>query len=213
MDIIDHQLLRNCEKLKIPVIVSTGAATIQEVYDAAAIIPSESLCLMQCVSNYPASLEAQNLSVISTYKNIAAKVGYSDHTKTNLSAQIAIALGASVIEKHITLDKTSDGPDHSTSLTPEEFKEFTQSIRQVQNMMGNPLKKVQSEEENMRKVSRKSLYWSRDIEAGRFIGIDDFIQSRPGDGIYSSQIPDLIGKKARTDLKAGSLVNILDIYE
>lgn len=211
MDIVDHQLLSGCNSLGVPVIVSTGASTIQEVYDAARLIDYDKLCLMQCVSNYPASVEAQNLGVIATYKNISSRVGFSDHTITNLSAQLAIALGATVIEKHITLDKTSDGPDHSTSLAPAEFQDFTRSLSQAQQMIGSPLKNLQPEERNMRQVSRKSLYWSRDIEPGSYITEDDLFQSRPGDGLYSSHLAEIVGKISASDLKAGYLAKLGDV--
>ena len=167
-DIIDlplHEFLASTAK---PVIISTGMATLEEVDEVIEIYKAENnmnITLLHCVSNYPCKFESLNLSVISSLKDrYNLPVGYSDHAVGCMPAVASIALGASVIEKHFTLDKNLSGPDHKASSTPDEFKELVDLIRLAEISMGDPIKRVQEEEKQMRAVSRKSLFFSKNLK-------------------------------------------------
>ena len=133
-------------------------------------------------------------------KKYKIPVGFSDHTKSLVSGAIAVALGAKIIEKHFTLNCKDKGPDHYTSLNPKEFKEYTQSIRDTEKMLGTKDKKLQKEEIDMKQVSRKSLYYARKLKKGVKISANDFLNLRPGTGINSFEIRNLVNKKLKKNV-------------
>ena len=213
-DIIDlplHEFLASTAK---PVIISTGMATLEEVDEVIEIYKAENnmnITLLHCVSNYPCKFESLNLSVISSLKDrYNLPVGYSDHAVGCMPAVASIALGASVIEKHFTLDKNLSGPDHKASSTPDEFKELVDLIRLAEISMGDPIKRVQEEEKQMRAVSRKSLFFSKNLKKGHILLLEDLTLKRPGSGLYAKTIPDILGKKLISNIEADSMVNIKD---
>lgn len=187
-------------------IVSTGMATLGEIEQVVNIYRKAEckLVLLHCVSNYPCSIESLNLNVITTLRNaFHCEVGYSDHANGSLPAALSVALGATVVEKHFTLDKTMDGPDHKASSDPEEFLDLIQAIRNAETALGDPFKVVQDEEQQMRTVSRKSLFLDMDIAKGTCFEKHMFTLKRPGTGLYESELRYVAGSIATRDIDKG----------
>ena len=211
VDLLLHEYLANTGK---PVIISTGMATLEEIDEVIEIYrrnDNMNITLLHCVSNYPCKFESLNLSVITSLKKrYNLPVGYSDHAIGYIPAVASILLGAVVIEKHFTLDKNLPGPDHKASSTPEEFKELVDSIRLAEISLGDPIKRVQKEEEQMREIARKSLFYSRKLLKGDILLLEDLTLKRPGTGLLASYIPSLIGKKLACDISTDSMVSLKD---
>lgn len=162
----NHLMLEKVARKGLPIILSTGMATLEEVKEAVGIVKqyNDKLILLHCTSNYPAKIESVNLRVIQTLeKEFDLIVGYSDHTEGILIPQLAVAAGAKVIEKHFTFDKSSEGPDHKASISPEELKEMVVAIRQIEVMLGNGKKEPVHEELETKEVVRKAIVAKMDI--------------------------------------------------
>lgn len=161
-DVTNKTLLLETAKSKLPVILSSGAADFFELSRAISFLEKEGtdkLCLLHCVSIYPTPPEKANLKVLETFKNLYTfPIGFSDHTTGNIAASVAVSLGACMIEKHFTLDKNLDGPDHVISASPEELKNVCESAFISWKMKGNGEKKSWPEEINGRFFGRRSLY-------------------------------------------------------
>ncbi|WP_454442543.1 N-acetylneuraminate synthase family protein [Vibrio bathopelagicus] len=212
-DIVDlslHKFIAQNAKIAI---VSTGMATLGEIEPVVEIYRQHDckLTLLHCVSNYPCATESLNLNVITTLKSaFLCNVGFSDHAVGALPAVASVALGASVIEKHFTLDKTMVGPDHKASSDPAEFTELVKAIRETEIALGSPIKSIQQEEMQMRKVSRKSLFLTKDVKYGEVIMSDMLTLKRPGTGIYEAELSIIIGSISTMDLFAGDMLKIGD---
>ena len=185
--------------------MSSGAATFEEAMEASVIL-KQFICMMQCTSNYPASHASLNINVLDSYRSFCTMIGYSDHSSDTLASQLALAKGSSYFEKHLTLDKTQAGPDHIASLDAREFKEYVVAIKHAAKILGSSKKDVQPEELDMRKTSRKSLHFCRNICKGEKLQREDMFLSRPGHGIYTKDINDLLGKELLCDVEEGSLI-------
>jgi len=214
-DIVDLSLhtfiARNAEVA----IVSTGMATLGEIEQVVGIYRKHScqLTLLHCVSNYPCANGSLNLNVITTLKNaFFCDVGYSDHAVGPLPAVASVALGATIVEKHFTLDKNMVGPDHKASSDPKEFSELVSAIRETEISLGSPIKTVQKEEMQMRKVSRKSLFVAKNITKGDVFTADMFVLKRPGTGLYELELSNVVDAIATKNLIAGEMLKIGD-YE
>ncbi len=211
-DIVDiplHEFLADTGK---PIIISTGMATLDEIDQVIDIYKSKknmNITLLHCVSNYPCKLDSLNMSVINSLKErYNLGIGYSDHAKGYLPSVAAVALGSRVIEKHFTLDKNLPGPDHKASSTPDEFRELVEAIRSCEIFMGSPKKTVQEEEKQMKKVSRKSLFFKNDMKKGNVIKENDITLKRPGTGLYAKYIPEIIGKTLLRNVEGGTMVSL-----
>ena len=186
----------------IPVILSTGMADIDEIKDATNILLSNklkkrNLSILHCTSQYPAPFKEINLNAIPVLKNLFdVNIGYSDHTLGIEAAIAAVALGAKIIEKHITLDTNFDGPDHKASITPTEFRKMVSAIRNIEQGLGDGHKIPSIEEIKMRNVARKSIIASKKIEKGEMLSFDNVFIMRPGNGISPMEIKKVIGTKA-----------------
>jgi N,N'-diacetyllegionaminate synthase len=206
-DIVDLQLHKILASTRKSVIISTGMATLGEIEEVLAIYASEDISkvsLLHCVSNYPCSYQSLNLNVLKNLKQLFnLPVGFSDHAIGPYPAVASVALGAQIIEKHFTLDKNMPGPDHKASSTPEEFAQLVNAIRIAEISLGSGIKVVQDEEVEMRAISRKSLYFTKDIKKGEVININDLALRRPGFGIYANMLPVVIGRKATKDIESG----------
>tara|TARA_X000000368_G_scaffold387298_1_gene347924 strand:+ start:17362 stop:18381 length:1020 start_codon:yes stop_codon:yes gene_type:complete len=214
-DIVDFPLHDYLSKINKDVIISTGMATKEEVIEVMSFYKKKinKPYLLHCISNYPCLDKNINLNVINFLKSInGERVGFSDHSVGNFASIGAITMGAKVIEKHFTLDKNLDGPDHKASSTPSEFKSLVNDIRKMEKLMGSENKIVYEEEMQMRKVSRKSLFFKKNIKANTIIGIEHLTLKRPGTGIYSTYIKDVIGKKAKQDVFKDEIVTFEKIY-
>ena len=195
-----------------PMIVSTGMSSMDEVAAAVQTIKeggNQDVVLLHCVSNYPADPADANLRAMRT---IAAAfnvpIGYSDHTPGIEVALAAVALGACVIEKHFTLDRDLPGPDHQVSLEPSELAALVRGVRTVELALGEDRKVPTPSELEVAAKVRKSLVAARDIPAGTTLTADLITIKRPGTGLPPSMRPLLVGRKAKKDITAGSLLTL-----
>ena len=187
------------------IILSTGMATLKEVKQALNVLykaGNEDVALLHCVTEYPAPVEEVNLKAMDTMqKAFKVPVGYSDHTLDIEIAIAAVALGAGIIEKHLTLDKNMKGPDHKASLDPDEFANLVKSIRNVEKALGNGIKKPALCEKKNIDVVRKSLVAADDILKNAKIKREQVVAKRPGNGIPPKDLERLLKKRARMNIK------------
>jgi len=188
----------------IPIILSTGMSNLGEIEEAVDTVYSKgnkNLALMHCVSSYPASVTDLNLNVIKTLKQaFGVPVGFSDHTQSKLAPIIAATMGADIIEKHFTLDKEMEGPDHKASADVEEFEFFINGIREMESMRGTSIKKPVESEMEIQKTYRKSLFANKEILKGKTITSDVISVKRPAEGILPKYLNNIIGKTAKKDI-------------
>jgi len=198
-EITNYSYLKKIASLKKPVILSTGMSTEEEVGEALEILDEggQEIILLHCSSSYPTLMEDVNLNAMNALKlKFHKRVGYSDHTPGIEAAIAATALGACVIEKHMTLDKTMPGPDHRASLEPNEFKQMVDSIRKVEIALGDGIKKPTQAEQKNRDYVRKYLVASREIKKGEVFTLQNLCAKRCGYGISPMRIYSLLGKTA-----------------
>lgn len=207
-EIVNLPFLRHVAAKGRPVILSTGMAEMDEVEAAVAEIAAtglRELILLHCVSDYPADPAEANLRAIDTMQRATGlPVGFSDHTKGTAVALAAVALGACVIEKHFTLDRTLPGPDHRASLEPDELAALVRDIRAVERSLGDGRKRPQPSEMGNRAVVRKSLVAARDLPAGVALEAADLAAVRPGTGLSPAVAPRLVGRRLRNAISAGT---------
>ena len=210
-DLTCHPLLAHLATKGRPVILSTGMSDMQEVEDAVTCIKRTHpvpLALLHCVSCYPAPADECNLRVMRTMEErFALPVGFSDHTEGDAIAFAAVALGASIVEKHITLDRNLPGPDHAASIEPADFTACVQGIRAIESALGDGEKRARPSELNARAVARKSLVAVRFIAAGSAIRAEDVRWSRPGTGLAPSALARLVGRRAACDIDSGAVLH------
>ena len=209
-EITDFPLLRYIAKKEKPVILSTGMSILGEVEEALNVIRNEGaedVILLHCVSNYPARIEEVNLRAMETLKQaFKIPVGFSDHTLGITVPIAAVALGACVIEKHFTLDKNLPGPDHKASLEPDELKGMVKGIRDAEKSLGNGVKKPTEDEEQVKKIARRSVIAKIDISEGTVITEDMLDVKRPGIGIEPKYLDMIAGRKVKRGIKYGELI-------
>ena len=202
-------LLHVAKKMK-PIILSTGMSTLGNIEEALNIIYStgnRQVQLLHCVTEYPAPYRDINLRALITMKNaFDIPVGYSDHTMGNEVAIAAVALGAEIIEKHFTLDKNMDGPDHKASLEPDEFKDMVSAIRNIEIAMGDGIKRpAECELKNMA-IARKSIVAARSIKKDEKITRAKVVIKRPGHGIQPNDLMKIIGRRAKHDIEVDEVI-------
>lgn len=197
-DIVNLPLLREVAGIGRPLVVSTGAATRAEVERAARwLAPLPELAFLQCTSSYPTDDDHAAIGGMIEIAAVTGRaIGYSDHTASVDTGALAVAAGACILEKHLTYDRTAQGPDHSASLDPAQFAEYVRLARRAARMVGSPLKELQEIERDVRTVSRQSLVAVREIPAGAFIAREDLTVKRPGTGICASRIDEIVGRRA-----------------
>lgn len=198
----------------VQIFLSTGMSTLGDIERALAVLDfvkiKEKITILHCVSSYPAPISELNLNALKTLRKcFTCKVGYSDHSEDILAPVISVALGATVVEKHITIDKDLPGPDHKASITPDTFAEMVSQIRYCENMLGDGIKKVANSEYETKVVARRSIRASRNIKEGSLITEKDLFYKRPGDGLSPIYINKVVGSKASRNYRSGDL--ILDI--
>lgn len=190
-----------------PVIMSTGIAEIGEIYAAVEACRSqgnENVILLKCSSSYPSPLEDINLKTIPNMREtFNCSVGLSDHTMGYSVSTVAVALGASVIEKHFTLSRSDGGPDSAFSMEPEEFSSMVKSIREVEKALGTVTYELTEKQRNSRQHSR-SLFVVKDIKKGEKFTSENVRSIRPAFGLKTKYTNEVIGKKARKDIKGGT---------
>lgn len=210
-DLTNSPLLEHVASKGKPVILSTGMSELSELIEAVSVLNiagCENPVLLHCVSNYPAEPAEVNLRAMQTMRSaFDVPVGFSDHTKGIDVALAAVALGACVIEKHFTLDRTLPGPDHRASLEPAELRELVRSIRRVETALGSGRKVPTASEIETAKVARRSLVAARDIPAGATLERDMVVMRRPGTGLSPAMLNTLLDRRAVCEIAAGTLLN------
>lgn len=192
-----------------PVILSTGMSELSEVDEAVATIRrhNDQLVVLQCTSTYPCDNDQINLRVIQTYRErYGCVVGYSGHERGLAPTEAAVALGASVVERHFTIDRTMIGPDHAASLEPTGLQRLIRNIRNIEKALGSPEKRMLDGERKVRDRLAKSIVARRDIPAGATITADMLGVKGPGTGLKPSVLPLLVGVVAESPIRADTLV-------
>lgn len=211
-EITNYPYLVEIAKTGLPVILSTGMSEIAEI-DAAMKVLRDNGCteitLLHCNTQYPTPYEDVNLLAMDTLKKrYGVPVGYSDHTSGIEVPIAAVALGAKVIEKHFTLDKMMEGPDHKASLEPYELKAMITSIRNIEKALGSTEKKVSESEIPNKAVARKSIVAKCDIIKGEILTEDNITTKRPGNGISPMRWNEVLGTKAVRDFEEDELIEL-----
>ncbi len=211
-EITNIPYLRKVASIQRPVILSSGMATLGEIESAINVMEGEGLSrdkidVLHCTTEYPAPFSEVNLRAISTIRSaLKVSVGYSDHTLGTDIAIAAVALGASIIEKHFTLDKSFIGPDHKASLEPHEFSSLVKSVRIIEKSLGNGIKKpTKSEILNMNAI-RKSIVASKKIKVGDLLTENNITTKRPGSGISPLRWDDIIGSESKYSYEIDELI-------
>ena len=194
------------------VIMSTGMCNIKEILEAIDVLEENGtteLVLLQCNTQYPTPYEHVNLAAMNSIAQTThKKVGYSDHTQGIEIPIAAVAMGATVIEKHFTLDKNMQGPDHKASLEPKELKDLVSAIRNVEKAIGSEIKEPSPSERRNIAAARKSVVASKDIKMGDVFTADNITTKRPGTGISPMKWYDVIGKIATRDFAEDELIEL-----
>ena len=193
-----------------PVILSTGMSTMQEIQEALNILNKNGcgkVTILHCNTEYPTAMKDVNLLAMDTIRKVCnVEVGYSDHTQGIEVPIAAVALGASVIEKHFTLDRKMDGPDHRASLEPDELKEMVQAIHNIETALGEKEKIVTESEMKNKSVARKSIVAAKSIKRGEIFTVDNITVKRPGTGISPMRWYDILGRKADRNYEPDDLI-------
>lgn len=211
-------LLEQLTGLNLPIILSTGMGSLDEVLEAVEFMgkvrqnlgfsePLEDmLTVLHCTSNYPAKPEDVNLKAMQTMAKALGKVpvGYSDHTLGGEVSIASVAMGATVIEKHMTLDKNMPGPDHRASMEPDEFTAMVTAIRNIEKAFGDGVKQPTASELPVRDIARRSLTLKKSLTAGASLTLDDLAIMRPGTGIPPKALKEVVGRKLAADKPAGT---------
>ncbi len=216
-EITNYGYLKKLANYKKPLFLSTGMATMEEIGDALELLLSEGLSkeditVLHCNTEYPTPMSDVNLlAMLDIQKTYHVNIGYSDHTLGIEVPAAAVALGATVIEKHFTLDRNLPGPDHAASLEPKELKALVLAIRNIEQACGGNGKKEPSKSESKnRTIARKSIHLKSNVSKGDIITEEMFIALRPGDGISPMQIPNVLGKRFTKDIDSYSKLTISD---
>lgn len=219
-EITHKAFVKACAKTGKPVILSTGMSTLDEVRHAVEWLgdgPKAAngfppLTLLHCTTNYPANVEDLNLRAMLTLRDaFALPVGYSDHSLGIEASIAAVAMGATVIEKHFTIDRSMDGPDHRASLDPNDLAAMIRAIRNVEKALGDGVKKPTASELPVRDVARRSLVAAKPLKAGERLTPDNVRCKRPGTGIQPAELEEALGKTLRRDLREDQVINWDDL--
>lgn len=209
-DLTSLPFLEHLVELGLPLILSTGMGDLSEVEAAVAAVRGRGLrelVLLHCVSSYPAAAEEVNLRAMETLAEVFdVPVGYSDHTLGIEVALAAVALGACVVEKHFTLDRTRPGPDHRASIEPDELAALVAGVRRVELALGHGRKERAPSEQDVAAVARRSLVAAVDVAAGTVLTGEMIALRRPGTGLLPSALSEVIGRRAAVELSAGALL-------
>ncbi len=213
-DLNNHQLLEYVSNYNLKIFLSTGMSNTKQIKAAIKIlsknkIKKDNIILLQCSTNYPADIEDANLKAMANFKKLfQIKFGYSDHTLGNTASIVAVSLGAKVIEKHVTLNKKAQGPDHKASMNKKEFIEFVKSIRDAEIALGQNKKVLSKSEIKNSIVIRKSIVAIRNISKGEFFNSKNISCKRPNLGISSERWREVIGKKSKYNFKKDDFIKI-----
>lgn len=211
-EITNYPYLKKVGTLKKNVILSTGMSNLEEIREALQILyqnGTTSIKILHCTTEYPAPMDEINLRAMKTIQDeFHIEVGYSDHTCGIEIPIAAVAMGATIIEKHFTLDKNMEGPDHRASLEPNELKSMVKAIRNVEKAMGDGIKRAMPSEEKNKDIVRKSIVAKRTILEKEVFTEDNLTIKRPGNGISPMRWNEVLGKKAITHFEEDDLIKI-----
>lgn len=211
-EITNYPYLRKVAQTGKKVIMSTGMSNLQEVRDAVAVLKEyggKDIAVLHCNTEYPTPFTDVNLKAMITLRDeLEIEVGYSDHTPGIEIPIAAAAMGAEIIEKHFTLDKTMEGPDHKASLEPDELKAMVAAIRNVEAALGSGVKMPSASEQKNTAIARKSIVAKCNIEKGQIFTEDNLTTKRPGTGISPMRWNEIIGTEAQRSYKEDELIEV-----
>ena len=211
-EITNLPYLRHVGSKKLPIILSTGMCTMLEVNNALEILKQagskkSDITVLQCNTEYPTAMEDVNLrAMLSIKEELGVNIGYSDHTLGIEVPIAAVAMGATVIEKHFTLDRKIEGPDHAASLEPDALHQMVKSIRNIEKALGDGQKKPSHSEKKNISVARKSIVASRPIMMGEVFNEQNLVVKRPGTGLSPMQWDHILGTRAKKCFKSDELI-------
>ncbi|MBW2663295.1 MAG: N-acetylneuraminate synthase [Deltaproteobacteria bacterium] len=212
-EITNLPYLRKIASLGQEIILSTGMSDLGEIKDAINVfitygISPEDITILHCNTEYPTPMQDVNLTAMQTIKSAfpGVHVGYSDHTEGIEVPIAAVAMGATIIEKHFTLDKNMEGPDHKASLEPDELTVMVKAIRNIEKALGNGIKKPSPSELKNKPIARKSIVAARNIRKGESFTEENLTAKRPGTGISPMRWDEVIGQVAQKDYKEDELI-------
>lgn len=204
--------LREISKCNKKIILSSGMCNLSDIEFAIEILEKEGakdISILHCNTEYPTPMEDVNLKAMETIKKaFSYEVGYSDHTEGIEIPIAAVALGAKIIEKHFTLDKSMEGPDHAASLTPKELKDMVCAIRNIEKALGNGRKIPSKSESKNKDIARKSIVSKRPIKKGEIFSLENITTKRPGTGISPKRFDEIIGKEAFKDFNEDEMIKL-----
>lgn len=211
-EITNYPYLVEIGRTKKDVILSTGMSDLHEIHDAVDVLKSngtKNITLLHCTTEYPAPIEEINLNVMETLrKEFGCPVGYSDHTQGIEIDLAAVAMGATIIEKHFTLDRSLPGPDHKASLEPDELKAMVSGIRKVELARGTGVKRPTASERKNRDIARKSIVAAKAIKQGEIFTTDNLTTKRPGSGISPMRWNEVLGERAVRCFEEDELIEL-----
>ncbi len=213
-EITNFPYLQKIGKLKKKIILSTGMANMQEIGDALKVLTKQGaskkkITIMQCNTEYPTPLRDANLRAMLTIKEKhKVSIGYSDHTEGIEAALAAVAMGAKIVEKHITLNKNLPGPDHKASIMKKELKMMVSGIRKVETALGDGIKRVSPSEKKNIKIARNSIVASKNIKKGEKFTNKNLVMKRPGNGISPMKLFTVLGKIAKKNFVEDELIKL-----
>ena len=206
-EITNLPYLRKINSYKKDVILSTGMANLEEIQDALDVLKDCKVTLLHCTTEYPCPFDGVNMKAMLTMKDkFNLPVGYSDHTQGIEIPIMAVSMGAEIIEKHFTLDKTMEGPDHKASLEPDELRAMVDSIRNVEKAFGNGVKEPQESEKKNLQIARKSIVAKCNIKKGEMFTETNLTCKRPAAGISPMKWDEIIGSTAQKDYYEDGLI-------
>lgn len=211
-EITNFPFLEHVARKGTPIILSTGMSTLAEVAEALDVLRhagNKDIALLHCVSVYPASSGDTNLRAMATMqREFGLQVGLSDHSSGIEISLAAVAMGASIIEKHFTLSQDMEGPDHKASLNPEELVELVKGIRKVESALGDGIKRPAASELDTATVARRSLVAARDISAGTILTDDLIALKRPGTGLPPKDLKNVIGRRTKVRIAVDEVISL-----
>ena len=210
-DITNVPFIKKLFKLKKKLIISTGATNLKELSLIIKMlkIKKKNVTILHCISYYPTEVSELNLRVIPDYfKRFKLKVGFSDHSLSLVAGAVAVSLGAKVIEKHITLDKNLEGPDHKASMEPDEFNIYVKNIRETEKILGNKKRNLSKNESDVKKTMQKSIFLNKDKKKNDIINKHDLVIMRPATSIKPYNLEKIIGKRIKLNKKAFKILKI-----
>lgn len=215
MEITNLPLIETLAKFKMPLIISTGLAHIEDIARAVEMARkagNEQVLLLHCMANYPSRVEEFNLRQITTMREtFDLPVGFSDHSLGNLASVLSITQGVCMIEKHLTLSRKQQGPDHPFAMEPQEFAELVRNVRAAEAALGSGSLLIRRADEEKRTLALRSVVAARNLRRGQTLTAEDLTTKRPGSGIPPRELGALVGRTVRRDMAADDLIVWSDI--